>query len=305
MGIGELAALAAALMWTLSSMIWGRINLSALTINFYKNWIGVVLTLIHLGIVSLVVGDKMFQAPAASWFWLGMSGVVGIVVGDTLYFRSLQILGPRRALMVSTTAPLFSALMVSFVLKESLRTTTVLGIVMTVLGVVVVVFDRKSKKEAPGLMPGSAKQGAIAGVLGAVCQAVGGVMSQRGMNDASGNDLCSAGEATFIRILVSAMGTFAVVLMAGQLKKALRDGLKLSMLKLLIPATAVGTWIGIWLSQVAYKHTNAAIAQTLLATCPLFAIPIVWYFYRQKVTLLGIIGTVVALAGVFFAVYEF
>ena len=166
MGIGEWAALAAALMWTCSSMIWGRINLPALTLNFFKNWIGVVLILIHLVVLGLISGEALFSAPPELWGWLAISGIVGIVIGDTFYFRSLQILGPRKALMVATTAPLFSAILASLLLNESLAYTAMLGVVMTVAGVVVVVADRKATKEAPGLMPGKASLGAVLGVLG-------------------------------------------------------------------------------------------------------------------------------------------
>ena len=51
MGIGEWAALAAALMWTLAKLLWGRIRLTALGINLCKNMLGTVLVAVHLLLV--------------------------------------------------------------------------------------------------------------------------------------------------------------------------------------------------------------------------------------------------------------
>ncbi|MEM7784470.1 MAG: DMT family transporter [Planctomycetota bacterium] len=302
-GLGEAAGLTAALMWTFSSMLWGRIKLTALTLNFFKNLIGVVLILTHLAIVRIVLGLDLFQASTESWIWLGISGLIGVVIGDTFYFRSLQIIGPRLALMVSTTAPLFSVLLTSFVLNDRLSQTAIFGVLLTVVGVVIVVMEKKTKDESPGIMPGNFRMGALFGVLGAICQALGGVFAKKGMTNLStGEFICDPIEATMIRLLVSAIGTTVVILLMGKLGRSLKLGIQKENLGLLIPATAIGTWLGIWLSQIAYQGTNVAIAQTLLATCPLFAIPVVWWLQGIKPTITALGGTLVALLGVYLAV---
>ena len=298
MGIGEWAALAAALMWTLASMLWGRIRLTALGINLCKNMLGTVLVAVHLLFVIALAGQTYRFAPVESWFWLSLSGLVGVVIGDTFYFRSLQILGPRRALIMATTGPIFSAVLGWIFLKEALLFWAAMGILMTVAGVVVVVADRKASHEAPGLIPGRIRIGVLTGTLGAVCQAVGGVFSKLGMRDADGQEICNALEATFIRLLVAAILTTLVVVMRKQFLTIARDATEKSTFKLLLAATALGTWLGIWLSQIAYNYSEVAVAQTLLSTCPLFAIPIVWFFDKNRITSYSIIGTISALVGI-------
>jgi len=305
MGIGEWASLLAALFWTLSSMIWGKIHLSAITINLSKNIIGVVLILIHLVLFAWITDRAIFQAPASSWGMLGVSGLIGIVIGDTLYFRSLQILGPRRALMMATTSPLFAAALAFAFLREELPFIAILGICLAVCGVIVVVADRRASKEAPGLMPGSLRRGIALGILGSICQAIGGVYAKKGLVGLDGENICDPIEATFIRLLFAAIATLLVVSLGRKVVRELRAACKWEMLRLLIPATALGTWIGIWLSQVGYQQSqNVAIAQTLMSTCPLFAIPIVWLMHKHRVTAYSIIGTIVALLGIFLTVYE-
>ncbi len=298
MGIGEWAALSAAMMWTVATMIWGRIPLTAMALNLSKNVLSVAMILLHVLILALVLGRPIFQAPIQSWAWLGLSGLIGVAIGDTLYFRSIQILGPRRALMMATTSPLFAVVLGTLLLGEDLRIMAVTGIVITVSGVIVVIADRKATKEAPGLKPGRVSLGIGAGVLAAVFQAVGGVFSKRGMVSAEGIELCDPIEATFIRLFISLIGIVLIVGFRKKLVEYFHQARHWDMLRLLIPATALGTWLGIWMSQIAFRYSDVAIAQTLLATCPLFAIPIVWLVHKHRVTALSILGTIIAVVGI-------
>ncbi len=305
MGLGELAALSAAFLWTCSSMFWGKIDLSAMGLNLCKNVIGSALILLHMLALFFVADRALFQAPISSWTWLGISGLIGVVIGDTFYFRSLQILGPRRALMMSTTAPLFSAGLGFVLLGEDLHFFALVGIVITISGVLIVIRDRKAGNEAPGLHPGAVQLGVLSGIGGSACQAIGSVFAKKGMLAADGTDVCDPVEATFIRLLISAVATIVIVALSKKLFVYGKQSLNWKTLKLLIPATAIGTWIGIWLSQIAFRSSDVAIAQTLLATCPLFAIPVVWIVHRQRVTPIAIFGTVIALIGIFLTVFDF
>lgn len=268
-----------------------------MTLNLCKNLIGVGFVGLHLALLAWLWGRPMFTVPLASWGWLGLSGLVGIAVGDTFFFRSLQILGPRRALLLSTTAPLFAVAFGWLWLAEALAVLSLVGIVVTLSGVMAVVADRKANAESPGLMPGTMTRGVVCGALGASCQAIGGVLSKIGMTTDSGD--CDPLEATFIRIFFAAVVSVTYLAIARTLKQSLLESKRWEMLKLLLPATAIGTWIGIWLSQIAFRHTEVAIAQTMMSTCPLFAIPLLWVLYRTRVNYLGVIGTAVALLGIF------
>ena len=66
--------------------------ISALGINLCKNWLGCALLAIHLFVLSRITGQPLMAAPARSWWYLGLSGVVGIVIGDT--FSRANFEGP-------------------------------------------------------------------------------------------------------------------------------------------------------------------------------------------------------------------
>lgn len=292
------------MLWTISSMIWGSFRLTAAQMNLLKNLLGSGMVLIHLIVVSYLGSKPTFSADWYSWKWLGLSGLVGLAIGDTLFFRSLQILGPRRALMLATTSPIFAVVSGKLFLGEHLYSLTVSGVVIAVLGVGIVLSDSRARAESPGIMPGSAKTGILAGVSAAICQAIGAVFSKRAMQAADGTEICDPIEATFIRLLLSGMMILVVTIARRELGSIAATIKRDQLVGRLLLGTAMGTWLGIGASMVAYSQADVAVAQTLMSTCPLFAIPVLWLRYRQRVTHIGLIGTIVALAGITMVVWK-
>lgn len=297
MGAGEFAALSAAACWAAASLLYGQTKMSAWGLNLVKNFIAAGVLLLQLLCLADWSEVVIFRANGHSWAWLAVSGLIGIVIGDTLYFRSLQILGPRKALILSTTAPLFAALFGALFLGEILTPMILAGVLMTTGGVTYVVADRKSTHESPGLFPGSTSMGVICALGAAVCQALGGVCSRIGMQ------ACDSVEGAFIRLLVSAFAVLLIVVYQKQLRAVLRQTQDLDLMKRLIPAVMLGTWLGIWLCQIAYKETSVSVATTLLATTPLFVIPLLRVFQNQKITMSAVAGTLVATIGVVLVIF--
>jgi drug/metabolite transporter (DMT)-like permease len=292
LGIGETAALTAAFLWSISSMLWRKVELSAGAMNLGKNAFGLLLMLIHIGVVSALTQRAAFVASPVSIGLLALSGLIGVAIGDTLYLRSLQILGPRISLMIATTSPVFSVVLGIVFLGEQLLFIVLVGIFLTVAGLVVVLTDQAAAKEAPNVFPGKLAMGIWCGIAGAVCQSVGGVLSRAGSQD------CSGLEAAVYRVTIGMIVVMIYFIAKRNFWTTVSQIFQSRAIKLLIPATVIGTWMGIWLCQVAYKHADVAIAQTLLSTCPLFAVPILWVYDRQRLSVRGLLGTVIAVGGV-------
>lgn len=294
--MGETAALTAAFLWSVSSMFWRKVELSAGAMNLGKNSLGLLLMLLHLGVVAAITHQSAFTASPKSIGLLVLSGLIGVAAGDTLYLRSLQILGPRIALMMATTSPVFSVVLGIVFLREKLLMIVFTGIILTILGLVVVLTDRQASKESPNLYPGKLAMGIWCGIAGALCQSVGGVLSRAGSQD------CSGIEAAIYRVSIGIIVISIYYFYRSELLKTIRQILIPKTIKILIPATVIGTWLGIWLCQLAYKHSDVAIAQTLLSTCPLFAVPVIWIWDRQRLSIRGLLGTFIAVLGVILVV---
>lgn len=299
MGTGELAALAAAACWATASLLYGKTKLSALGMNLGKNVLASAILFVQLLVLAAyrlqdasLSTAGVFCADATSWMWLGLSAVIGIVFGDTFYFRSLQILGPRKALILSTTAPVFAAGFGFLFLGEVLNVVIVTGVLMTTGGVGFVVADRKSANESPGLFPGSTAVGVMAALGAAVCQALGGVCSKIGMEG------CDSVEAAFIRLFTAAVIVLLIVWYTNRLKDVADRLADKKLLKTFVPAAVLGTWLGIWFCQISYKFTTVSIATTLLATTPLFVVPLVRIFNGHQITVRAVVGTLIAVGGI-------
>ena len=328
MGIGESAGLCAAAFWALSSLIFSRVLMTAWELNFWKNVVASLIFLVHVFVVKSVLQTPFFEAPLESWCWLGASSLVGIVVGDTVYLRSLQILGPRRALVVATSSPIFGVLIGFFVMADEINAWLLLGIGITMLGVTVVVTDKKAKIESPNVFPGNFLEGITLGLAGAFCQAFAIALAKFGMSHG-----CEAVESSFIRIFVAMIAS--IFLMALFPKRFSQTGippdgnpdqratsaitdqgrpgetkspdvqrsifspiLDFQTMKYFIPAAMIGSWLGIWFFQVAQQYSDIAVVTTLASTCPIFAIPLIWFFQGHTISRIGIVGTAIAVGGV-------
>lgn len=296
MNIGEIAALLAAFLWAAASLLYSRISLPAASLNLVKNVLASTMMLVHVWLLATYQNVAAFQASSINWVWLSLSALIGIAIGDTLYFRSLQILGPRKALMLATFSPGFATLFGVVFLGEVLSMVFVIGTALTTAGVLVVIKDRKAKDRYLELYPGAVSAGVWCGVLAAVCQAMGAVCAKKGL------DGIGAEEGALIRVFAAAVMALLYVALRRQLGEVVKAITNRKTLKLLLPATVMGTWFGIWLCQVAYKNCPVSVATVLLSTTPLFAIPLVRVFLGTAVTRAAILGASVAVVGVYLVV---
>ena len=77
-----LAALGSAASWALGTVLWRKIgeDISAYSMNLGKGVIGCL----YLALVFLVIGLEPISI--RDFFFLGISGLLGITLGDTFFF---------------------------------------------------------------------------------------------------------------------------------------------------------------------------------------------------------------------------
>ncbi|NET52997.1 MAG: DMT family transporter, partial [Merismopedia sp. SIO2A8] len=220
-----------------------------------------------------------------------ISGVVGIALGDTAYFKALNYLGARRALLMETLAPIFAAILALIFLQEKLTIGAWCAILLTIVGVAWTIAER-----VPGssLEQGLLIRGIGFGVLAAMAQASGIVFSRAALADTTISPLWAA-------LLRLSAGVLMLLLLAILLRWNISLGVKGLFsgraLGAVCFAAFFGTYLAIWLQQTALKFTAAGIAQTLMTTSPLFVLPIV-AFMGEVVTTRAILGVLVAITGV-------
>ncbi|HIK45026.1 MAG TPA: DMT family transporter [Leptolyngbyaceae cyanobacterium M65_K2018_010] len=286
---GELAALTAAFLWAVAAVMFSRLGqyLPPLGLNLAKGAIALGLLLATLVLLHRPPAGLDLRSQAV----LIGSGMIGIGLGDTAYFGAINRLGPRRALLLETLAPPLAALLALVSLGEVLSRRDGVGIALTLLGVGWVVSERTPA--IPGESAKPNRRGIVYGILAALGQATGAVMSRAMLAGTAVDPLWSS--------LLRLMGGLAVIvgLLLGQGQgmaqiSPLRSPRVLGVVAL---AAFLGTYLAIYLQQTALKYAPTGVAQALTATSPLFVLPLAAAL-GDRVTGRAITGVLLALVGV-------
>lgn len=292
--LGEFIALLTAVFWTTTSLFFESAGkrVGSLSVNFIRLIIGFLListyTLITRGLFLPI------DATGSAWFWLLISGAIGMVVGDLFLFQAYVEIGSRISMLVMASVPPITAIISFIVLGEKLTKPNIIGMSITVLGIAVVVLKRnEDESEGKGKIKLShPKRGLLFAFLGAVGQSVGMILSKFGMKD------YDPFAATQIRIIAGLFG-FAVLFFImkkwGNLAKAFKD--KNAIGKISIGAL-FGPFLGVSFQLMSLKYTTAGVSSTITSIVPVLIIPPAIILFKEKITPKEILGSIITILGV-------
>jgi len=289
--IGELAALFTSLCWAISAV---GITFSTQRVGsaITNRWRVMIALLALLAINTVLYGQPIpLHAGGSRWFWLMLSGVVGLAVGDGFLFLAFEDVGPRLGLLLLSIAPVFGSLIAWLFFAETLTLIQIAGIVVTLAGISWVVLVRpiggqpRSKNHARGI---------VFGLLAALGQAGGLVLARPAMSD----DFPPFA-ATLIRMIAAVIILWGVALFqkqTGETVNAVRqDPIALRWVTFGAIFAAV---IGISASLLAVQHAEIGVASTLMALPPVFMLPISHFVFKERFNWQAVAGTLVAIGGV-------
>jgi len=290
--LGELAALATAFCWSFGSIFFtsGGREIGALNVNRIR----LVFAVILLGIALLIANGWLIQpdAPLRNIGYLSLSGLIGLVIGDSFLFSAMVMIGPRLTLVIFSLSPAIAAITAWLFIGEDLDILSIVGMAVTFAGVVWVTLERPPNGTAP---PSNVSvKGVIFAFLGGAGQAIGIVFAKVGMGDVIGP---MAG--TFIRMISSATIIWIISFATGSYVRTFRALKNRKGVALSLGGAFFGPFLGVTLSLMAVKNTEAGVAMAIMSIVPVLVIPWVMIFYREKVSIRAFIGAVVAVAGVF------
>jgi drug/metabolite transporter (DMT)-like permease len=282
--IGEIASLLTAVCWTLSALFFQKAGakVGSLSVNIIRIFLGIL----FLGITTLFTRGMFFPVDAApyNWFWLGLSGVVGFFLGDLFLFKSYTLIGSRTSQLIMSLAPMITAIIGWLFLAEILPVKSILGIVVSITGIIIAVAGKKLKLNIP-------LKGFFYVLGGALGQAVGLVLSKKGMGD------YDAVAATQIRAIFGFVSFFLLVTFLKRWRRvslAVKDRASMKSITL---GAVFGPFVGVALSLFAVQHTHTGIAATLMALVPIFIIVPSAIMFNEKITARQVIGAVISIAG--------
>ena len=289
--IGEIAAIVTSLTFAINSALFtmaGR-EVGAIVVNRLR----LVAASFFLIIAHWVILGTPWPIGAGidRWFWLGLSGIVGLVLGDLFLFQAFVWVGPRLSMLMMSLAPILAALIAWIFLDEKLSFLQVIGIVVTLIGVIWVVIEKNSSSE-------SQKEHYVKGILyglgGAVGQALGFVLAKIGL---TGN--LSPISGNFIRMITAMIVIWIITIIQRQFTSTVSQAMNNPRAVWKIVGGAFsGPFVGVSLSLFALQHTSIGVASTLMALPPLFLLPVDYFIFKEKFGWGAIVGTFMALIGV-------
>ena len=269
MPIHELAALGAATCWAFTGLISAGPagHLGALAFNRARQ-------IFVTGLLALYVlaSGAWHQLDMANAGPLLLSGLIGIFIGDTLLFATLNRVGPRRSgILFALNAPI-AALLGWLVLGESLPALAIAGIALTAAGVFLAILfgKRRAQIHQWETVKGPLWIGVLLGIGAATGQAIGSIIARPVMETGIDPFL-----ASLLRVGVAAFClSILIQLPIPSVKPKGPLTLRIAVLTALTGILALA--MGMTLLLFALSGGKVGIVSTLSATSPVMILPMLW-----------------------------
>jgi len=290
-GLGEFCSLACAIAWALSVVLFRRSgeSMPAFELNFIKNIVAASLLLMTVVFIEAFLDGEGIPSYTAWDFGLTfVSGLIGLAIADTWYFKGLQHLGAARMGIVATIySPSVISLSALF-LGESLHGWQYFGFVLVLLGLLLVSWKQNKEDIDPkdlrkGLMyGGSAVFLTAAGVL-----MITGVMDRQPFF-----------WTAFLRMLAGLLGMCFFMTIRKEWS-LLRENIKGEHpWKTIIFASFLGGYLSMCLWLAGYKLINPAVSSILNETSSIFIVFFAWLILKEHISKQKLAGLLLTISGV-------
>jgi len=289
--IGEIAGILASFLYAVNAVFLTRASRQIGSV--ITNRIRVAFALVYLIVLNLILfGQPMpFSAGAERWGWLLLSGVIGLALGDFFLFQSYLAIGPRIGTLLASLSTVFGILEAWLFLGETLNMLQMAGIALTLGGIAWVILERTNGQEPLHV---NAASGVLFGVLAALGQSTGFVLSKQGMAG-----VFSPFQGNVIRMLAATLVLWLMAFFQKDIRNTAQTVRQnIPTLKVLALAAFIGPVLGVSASLLSLQHVEVGIASILTSLPPIFILPISHFVFKERLGWQSIAGTFLAMAGV-------
>ena len=309
--LGVAAGLGTAVLWTITAVCFEAASkrLGSLATNVLRMVMAVGL----FAVLSLLRSGRLCPPDLSgdAWFYLGLSGLIGFVLGDVFLFKAFVIIGARLSMLIYASVPLLTALFGFVFLDERMGGRALVGMAMTVAGIAMAVAWKPGPLSDPARPSPRRTAGILLAIAGSIGQAAGLLLAKRG---AIGLDSFAA---TQIRVWFG-LGGFLLLVLAARQGRALlglvgdtlwssradsavdaesRRARRKALLVLGVGAL-LGPFLGVSLGLLSTQLLPTGTASTLMSIVPVLLIPVTAVAFHERVAVAEVAGAVLAVSGV-------
>ena len=321
---GEFAGLATSALWVVSSLAFAAAGqrMGATRLNLLRSLLAAALLLL---LHWFLMASPWPTIGANRTWYLGISGLLGLAIGDQFLFAGYVLVGARTTTLLMTLAPAVAASLSWIVFGQTMSLQAIVGMIITLLGVLWVAAERPHATSS--ITPAQQMKGVWFGAGAALCQGVGMVLASNGLR----GDI-DAISAQTVRMSAGAVGIIVIAFVVSRMNQAARnvaqtknarsssdisvDAQSLTATKIIplhvkradaphskaIVAMVIGTFtgpiLGVWCSLYALQKLEVGIATTLMSLVPVMILPVTRITEGRWPSTRAILGALIAVAGV-------
>ena len=279
--IGIAAALGSAASWACATVVFDRLGklMPAAGMTFFKGLFSLVL------MVVLVLGSGGFDHVSLHDFiFLALSGIVGISIGDTLFFRSLQDLGAKVQVLYFMLGQVVTMVLSFLMLGEVLSVREYIGATILLCGIMVVTIGKQ--EDHPNKV-----RGILGGFASILCFSLSSIMVKVSIADVG------VPTATFWRMFFSTVSVMFIGFTSKRFVTWYTPLKQTKTLLLFLMNVVIITYGGFLLSMLAIKLITVSLASVLSATEPVFVLILAFLINHERVSKRELIGAVITISG--------
>ncbi len=290
MGWGEFFALASPMAWALAVVLFRKSGetLPPFELNLLKNGFSLLLVALTLAGGTLLFGGDWPQFGAMDYGIILASGMLGMALADTLYLRTINLVGAGRAGVIGSLLSPFVILVSALYLGERLTTGQWAGFVLVMAGILVVTLKRYQTEVTPEAL----RLGLLLGVVATAIMAIGVVIVK---------PLLEQGPFLWvvaIRLAGGVIAMLAVVALRRNWSQVIDAYRQPQPWAMTLFACFLGGFGGSVLWLAGYKLIPASEASIYNEAQVIFVVLFAWWILKEPLNARKIAGVLLTLAGV-------
>lgn len=290
--LGEGLALLTAIIWAFAVILFKKSGetVHPIALNLFKNTLALFLFIPTMWLF----GEALLRpVPINTYILLLLSGVIGIGVGDTMFFKSLNLLGAGLMAIVDCLYSPFIIGLAIIWIGESLTLLQMVGVFLIISAVLIATHKKaRGKISRQNLL-----RGIFYGVVALACMAIGIIMIKPLL------EYSPLLWVTEIRLFGGFVTLVLILLFHPARRKIIGSLISTHSWTYTIAGSFFGAYVAmlVWLGGM--KYTQASIASALNQTSTIFIFIFAALILKERINLRRILGIILALLGSFLVLF--
>lgn len=293
--VGILCAIAATVFFGVTNVIYKKIDNEISVIDIVVTRVWVSLPIAYLFAVG-TAGTVNISIPIETMFPLAISMILGIVIGDTMYFYSQERIGVGRAFPIVMSYPLVVYLMAAMFLEEPVILQRIIGAVIVVIGVVLIARAEFTEEDENNRRWSNRDRnvGIILALITIIVWSASDVIFQYGLISVG------AAEANYYRVLIASIVYIPVFVFSLRGRRQLPSK-RISGIALFTGIFSIGLSLIVY--SYAIKFVGATVTSILIASAPMITAPLSALYLHEDVNKNVGIGTILTILGILLVIF--